>query len=191
MSFWSADELAAIDYVVIYTSQGATQIKIQSPGVATISGDGIPQNWQVREGFGISGSTQAFRGNGLAEFGIQLKLWTPEQREEFEVFDSFIAPSPEGSPAKVYVINHPILALRGITQCVFLNAPFVTVQPDDSVLINYKCRQWRKALPTLTTPTSAAGESAKGAATDQYDKLVADRTATLQNLLQAPAGGSP
>jgi hypothetical protein len=194
MSFWTEDEKAALDYVVIDTSQGKTPIKSKSPGVMPVpgglTGDGIPRNWQVREGFGLAGSTQAFRGIGLCEFSTTHKLWTLEQRDQFEVYDSLIAPSPPGSPEKVYGINHPVLALRGITQCVFLSAPLVMPQADDSILVTYKCRQWRKPLPTVTSPTSAKGETDKGAAKDEYDKAVEQRTAEFRSLLQPPKANS-
>lgn len=182
MSFWSADELAALDYVVIRTKQGTTDIEVRSPGVCKLTGDGIPVDWDVRSGFGLAGKTQVFMGLGLAEFQLALRMWTTEQRSEFEFYDSMIEPSPPGSPQKVYTINNPILALRGITQCIFLNAPFVADQGDDSVIATYKCRQWRKPLPTLASPTSPAASTPEGAAQSQYQQMVGERLTQIQQL---------
>lgn len=187
MSFWTLDELALLDSVTIISAG----VPVTSPGVCTITGDGIPRNWQVREGYGLSGATQAFRGLGLAEFQLELRLWRPEDRTQFTIFDAAIEPSPLGAPEKIYRISNPILSLRGITQCVFLNAPFVKHNDDLSDTVTYKCRQARKPLPTLTSPTAAGAASPEGAAADAYQARIQQHLTEIDNLLganQASAG---
>lgn len=187
MSFWTLDELALLDSVTIISAG----VPVTSPGVCTITGDGIPLNWQVREGFGLSGATQAFRGLGLAEFQLSVKMWTQEHRTQFLVFNAAIQPSPLGAPQKVYSISNPILGLAEITQCVFLNKPFVLPNDELAVVVSYKCRQARKPLPTLTSPTAAGAASPEGAAADAYQARIQQHLTEIDNLLganQANAG---
>lgn len=185
MSFWTPEELSRLDFVTVKTTVGGVEISADSPGVCELSGDGIPRNWQTREGFGLVGMTQAFRGLGLAEFQIELRLWETEHRALFTVFDKLIEPSPPGVPERVYKIEHPVLALRGITQCTFLNAPFVKHGTDGAETVIYKCRQWRKPLPTLTTATAPGAGSAEGNAFDAWDQRRREHLNTINNLLGA------
>lgn len=164
----------------------AAGVPIKSPGVCKIGpGKGIPRNWQVREGFGLSGATQAFRGLGLAEFSLTIRMWRTEDRAAFTAFDGAIEPSPLGAPEKVYLISNPRLALRSITQCVFLNAPIPTDNDDGSETVVYECRQARKPLPSLTSPTAAGAATPEGAAKDAYQARIEQHLQTIDNLLGA------
>ena len=188
MSFWTDDERSLLDVVTII----AAGVPVTSPGICKIGpGKGIPRNWQVREGFGLSGATQAFRGLGLAEFSLTIRMWRVADRAQWTAFDGAIEPSPLGAPEKVYRISNPRLSLRGITQCVFLNAPLVTDNEDGSDTAVYECRQSRKPLPTLTSPTAAGAATPEGAAADAYQARIQQHLTEIDNLLganQANAG---
>lgn len=189
MTVWSDQELAQLDYVEISTTVRATPITLRSPGVAKITGDGIPRDWDVRGGFGLAGATQVFRGLGLAEFQVAVRVWETEHRDGFENFDTAIEPSLPGQPERVYQIKHPMLALRGISKCVFLNAPFLVPDDDGSSTASYKCRQWRKPLATLLSPTAPGDASEKGRAADKYEQRAAERAGILDKKFQQLTGG--
>jgi hypothetical protein len=189
VSIWSEEERTELDYVELKTAIGAAELTVRSPGVCKISGDGIPREWDVRQGFGLAGSTQAFRGLGLAEFEIAIRLWLPEHREQFQLFDAGVEPSLPGQPERVYKIKNPRLALRGIDRCVFLNAPLLRDGEDDSETATYKCRQWRKPLATLSAPTAPGAASAQGSAADEFAARIAARAKVLQDRFQQLFGG--
>src|SRR5262245_14948604 len=56
MSIWTAEEQAQLDYVEIETTRAGKPVKVRSPGVCVIDGDGIPREWDVVQGFGLSGA---------------------------------------------------------------------------------------------------------------------------------------
>lgn len=188
MSIWSPEEQEQLDYVELRTTQGSTPITVRSPGVCKITGDGIPREWDVRQGFGLAGSTQAFRGIGLAEFEVKVRMWAPEHRDLFKVFDAAVEPSPPGQAERVYEIANPRLAARGINKCVFLNAPLLGDDGDGGDTATYKCRQWRKPLATLSSPTAPGAASASGRATDEYEARIAARAEVLQDRFQQLVG---
>lgn len=188
MSFWTQEELEQLNSVTIISAG----VPVKSPGTCKITpSKGIPRNWQTREGYGLSGATQSFRGLGLAEFTLTIHMWETAHRPEFTAFDAAIEPSPLGAPEKVYRISNPILAQRGVTQCVFLNAPFIQHNDDMSDDAIYECRQSRKPLPTLTSPTAAGAATPEGAAADAYQTRIQQHLTEIDNLLganQANAG---
>lgn len=208
MSIFDSDELELLDVVTIRTTDQGRAVVITTPngpGTKTriLGADGRALNWEKRNGAGLTGATQAYRGKDLAEFSIELTMASQDEenrgfmRAAFEAWDQIVEAAPPGQPAKVYEINHPMLALRGITNCVFLNEPLV--EHDDtsnSDKIVYKCREWRKPLPTLSATTSPGADRAEGKVIDELEQKVLDRTnaltalATQAGLLPAaPAGG--
>lgn len=176
MSFWSEAEKAAMDYVVIDKTW-------QSPGVVRVSGEGIPKNWQVREGVGLSGATQTFRGLGLAEFDLEFEVWTPEHRAAWKVFrkGAGIEAPPLGAPEKKHQIDHPLLADIGITICTFLNVPLAKVEPGqaDRTVYVVKCRDGRKPLPAPASPTAPGQSTVDGTAKSELEKRVEARVEAL------------
>lgn len=184
MSFWTPDELLALDYVFVETMTGNSKRSAKSPHIkrGDIRGDGIPRDWDVRQGFGLAGKTQVFMGPGLAEFEFTVSMWELEHRALWDAFDGIVEPSPPGSPERVYLISNPILARRGVTQCVFLNAPFLSHKDDDLTQATYKCRQWRKPLPTLTAPTAPGAATPGGTAANQYQEKIAQQLEQIKQL---------
>lgn len=191
MSIWTPKEQAALDYVELKTKLGKDDLTVRSPGVCKITGDGIPREWDVRNGFGLAGATTVFRGLGLAEFEIAVRIWLPEHRELFQFFDTGVEPSLAGQPERVYQISNPRLAFARISKCVFLNSPILRDDGDDGETAVYKCRQWRPPLATLSSPTAPGASSAAGRAADELETRIAQRTAVLQNRFQQLTGGAP
>lgn len=189
MSIWSAEELAQLDYVEITTTRAGKPLTVRSPGVCLVEGDGIPREWDVVQGFGLSGATQRFKGIGLAEFTLSIRVWLPEHRSLLKTFAAAVEVSLPGQPERVYQVANPRLAFKGIAQMVFLNDPFPKDEKDQSDLLVYKCRQWRKPLPTLTSPSAPGASSASGRAADEFETRLAQRAEVLQQRFQALTGG--
>lgn len=190
MSIWTAEELDQLDYVEITTTRSGKPVTVRSPGVCTVEGDGIPREWDVVQGFGLSGATQRFKGIGLAEFTITIRVWEAEHRPLLKVFAAAVEVSLPGQQERVYEIKNPRLAFKGITQMVFLNDPFPKDEKDQSDTLTYKCRQWRKRLPTLTSPSAPGASSEQGRAADEYETRLADRAKVLEQRFQELTGGT-
>jgi len=207
VSLFDADELDLLDRVVITTTENGQDLVITTPNgegckTRVLGADGRPLNWQTREGAGLTGATQAYRGKGLAEWSIEITMSANGEenrvamRAAFEQFDQIVEAAPPGQPAKVYRIGYPILALRGITECVFLNEPLL--EHDEQTQIDkivYKCREYRKPLPTLSATTAPGADTAEGKAVDELTERVSQRVdalnalATQAGLLGTPGGG--
>lgn len=191
MSIWNTEEQVQLDYVEITTTRGGVPLTVRSPGVCMVEGDGIPREWDVVQGFGLSGATQRFKGIGLAEFTITIRVWLAEHRPLLRVFAAAVEVSLPGQPERVYQIKNPRLAFKGITQMVFLNDPFPKDEKDQSDTLSYKCRQWRKPLPTLTAPSAPGASSAQGHASDEFESRVAAKLAILDQRMQTLTGRQP
>jgi hypothetical protein len=48
----------------------------RSPGIAEFIGAGSPRRWDERKGYGRGGAFVVYRGNGLAHFAVQIRLYT-------------------------------------------------------------------------------------------------------------------
>lgn len=190
MSIWTPEEQDQLDYVEITTTRAGATVTARSPGVCTIEGDGIPRNWDVVNGFGLSGATQRFKGIGLAEFSITIRVWQAAHRPLLKVFAAAVEASLPGQPERVYQIKNPRLAFKGIASCVFLNDPFPKDESNQSDTLVYKCRQWRKPLPTMSSPTAPGAASSVGAAATEYQKRIAEKTAIIDNRLQQLRGNT-
>lgn len=195
MSILDADELALLDVVTIKTRVGKSDVTVSTPKAGCLvrltGADGRPLDWQTRPGAGLSGMTQVFKSKGLAEFGIELRMWGEDEdtrlqvRGGWEQFDQIVEAPPPGQPAKVYEIQHPLLALRGITQCVFLNEPLLEHDADAQYdRIAYKCREWRKPLPTLASPTAPGAGTVDGKAVDEFTARIEAKLGAFQALAQ-------
>lgn len=184
MSIWSAEEQNQLDYVEITTTRGGGAVTVRSPGVCTIDGDGIPRNWDVVNGFGLSGATQRFKGIGLAEFTLTIRVWKATDRALLVTFAKAVEVSVPGQPERVYQVKNPRLAFKGIDKMVFLNDPFPKDNADQSDTLVYKCRQWRKALATLTSPSAPGASSTQGSAMDSFNEAMGERRAIINNGLQ-------
>jgi hypothetical protein len=207
MSIFDADELELLDYVTIRTTDQGQPVTITTPngeGTKTrlLGADGRPLNWEERNGAGITGATQSYRGKGLVKFSIEITMAAQNEenrvamRAAFEFWDQIVEAAPPGQPAKVYEINHPILALRGVTNCIFLNEPLI--EHDDvtnSDKATYNCREWRRGVSTLSATTSPGAATAEGKVIDELEQKVLDRTnaltalASQAGLLGTPGGG--
>lgn len=93
------------DYIVL---AGA-----KSPGLAAVRGAGTPRKWDIQDGYGFTGATVIYNGEGLAEFEVDIQAWDdPTHFLEWKVFANLclMPPSPGLSRAQLSLsIQHPQL----------------------------------------------------------------------------------
>ncbi len=179
MSFWTAAEKEALDHVVLVTSTAGRELRLTSPGCAELlAPDGTPLEWLVQQGLGLSGAVSRFRGVGLAKFQLVLTMSSSGDRAAYEIWEPHVRAPALGQPARIYRIEHPVLAKLRIDQCKFENEPgLATDKATGLVTLTYKCEAHRKPLPMLSAPTSAGSDSADGKAKSDFRARVEARIA--------------
>jgi hypothetical protein len=81
----------------------------KSPGRASITGAGSPRKWDEKGGFGYSGASLVYLGNGLSDFDVVIDLWEPSHWKEWTDFARLLEKVPDGVLAKAHTIVHPLL----------------------------------------------------------------------------------
>lgn len=171
-----------IDKVLLaYDPPKGQQVAWQrSPGLARIHGAGSPRRWDQRQGYGLSGSFPVFFGNKLAEWEIELRLFTSEDWADWASWSQLVAKPPDGTRPKALAIYHPWLAMLNIGACVVTDQ----LQPEEmgdetgGYSITIKCLQWRKPKIALSKPDAAK----TNASTDPIDAKIEALTAQVQEL---------
>ncbi len=131
---------------------------LQSPGVATVRGLDSPRNWDVQQGYGLTGAVAVFKGTGLAKFTVDIELWEPEHFIEWNVFATILAaPKPGLAGGFALGILHPIVngPPHGVTEVVVENVS----QPVQNDLGRWTYTiaflQYKKPLPAIARPIAA------------------------------------
>lgn len=128
-----------------------------SPGLAMVKGAGSPRKWDVRDGYGITGATCVFMGEGLATFDVDIFCWEPEHFLAWEVFSrATLANPPIGARPTSMSIQHPTLngSPLSILQVVVTNVSGWEQDPDGNGLWSRTISflQYRKPRPALVKP---------------------------------------
>ncbi len=128
-----------------------------SPGLAVVRGAGSPRSWDVQKGYGLTGATVVFTGEGLAKFDVDIFCWEPEHFAAWKVFAkaTLAAPAPVRNPASLS-IQHPALNDEplSITQVEVEDVTQWEQDPDGGGLWvrTIKFLQYRKPRPVLVKP---------------------------------------
>jgi hypothetical protein len=150
----------------------------RSPGLATVTGAGSPRRWDQRQGYGLSGSFPVFFGTKLAEFDIELRLYTSDDWADWASWSTLVAKGPVGRRPKALAIYHPWLADLDIGACVVTDVLQPVEIDNGGYLITIKCLQWRKPQIALSKPEAAK----TNASTDPIDAKIEALTAQVQEL---------
>lgn len=79
-----------------------------SPGLAAVRGCSSPRNWDVQKGYGLTGATVIFTGEGLATFDVDIFAWEPEHFTAWEIFARLTLVNPPiGARPTAMFIQHP------------------------------------------------------------------------------------
>lgn len=95
----------AMNYVVV---KG-----VQSPGRAQLTGVEAAFNWQIVEGYALSGAFCIFRGRGIAKPVLTIAMWKPDHFAQWDLFKKALAPPTPATPY-FFEMQHPLLSAADI-----------------------------------------------------------------------------
>lgn len=154
----------------------------QTPGSARIRKANDPRTWDVRKGYGFSGSYAVFTGDDLSKFSIDIALWTPEQFDEWATFAKILAKPTAKTRNKAIGIYHPILRIPplDIKAVVVLDVSQFDVDDDGLWMCTIELMSFRPPKPALSRPEESTpsvkkkpDETAREAADRQIEALLA------------------
>jgi hypothetical protein len=149
----------------------------ETPGLVEIIGASAPRRWDERKGYGLSGATVVYRGQGLAKFTVRLRLYTTQDWDDWHAWKSLVAAPPPGKRAKALDIVHPLLADLEITAIV-VNEVMQPEQSEDGVWqIDIKVTQFRSPKFSLAKP-----EAAQATPVDPVDQKIEQLSKQFQEL---------
>lgn len=157
----------------------------KTPGLVSITGASAPRNWDIRNGYGLSGAHVVYTGDGLAKFTIRIFCW---EEEHFDAYDADIHPlvrkGPRGVRPKALDVSHPYLADLGIASMVVEDlTQWEQIDAEPGMFFrDVKAIQFRAPLPTVGRPEAAASRDNSPKAEDEYDKTIAVLTKKVQEL---------
>ena len=96
-----------------------------TPGQVEITGGVSARKWDVWGGFGLTGATTVFTGIDVKDFGMRIKIWLPEQYDEFvqKIVPLLASPLNQASNTLVRpkalsffhpAVSLPPLSIRGV-----------------------------------------------------------------------------
>lgn len=195
MSIFDADELGNMNVCRFETQLGAARVRFTTPRgkcKATLDlGEGRPREWEERKGPGLSGATLVSKGAGLCSGTLTIEYFPDTEAERALLRldrDSFVAMvgSPaQGSPDKVFTINHPVAMSLStpMTACVFLNDS--PLKHDENKQLGtdvFKIKEFRKQLPTISSTTAPGGATREGQSIDLHEAEKKERLGELEGL---------
>lgn len=137
----------------------------KSPGVAVVRGAGNPRNWDVRQGYGLTGATVIFTGVGLAKFEVDIFCWRNSHFEDWKKFAKKVLMAPASDAATAanagkkslsMAITHPALndPPLSIKQVVVEDVTQWEQSPDAGGLWSrtIKFLEYRQPKPALVKP---------------------------------------
>lgn len=150
----------------------------QSPGIARVAGYGPPRKWEERNGYGLSGSTLIYLGNGLAKWDTEIELYTVEDWNRWNDFKKLLIPSPPGKYDRAQDIWHPFLEEHEIRSAVLLTASFPKQVADGVWVVKHDWMQYRRPKLALAKPEGSKAQEP----IDPVDQYIASLTAQVQEL---------
>lgn len=149
---------------------------VASPGRARIQGAGAEYNWEIRQGYGLSGATVVFRGRALSAPTLYIDMWTPDHFVEWEVFKKLLEPpKPLGMPLALG-ISHPLLDDLGISSLVVKKRGQIEINPNGIWTAPIELLEYRKPIPRIVKPRGAVPAADAGAspAKTEADKALVE-----------------
>jgi hypothetical protein len=154
----------------------------RSPGLCDVSGANAPREWDIRKGYGLSGASVVYTGDGLAKFTIRLFFSETEHFNAWESFRRLIAKPPRGTRPKAQDIGYPFLAELGITSAV-VEDELQWTQPEPGLFAkDIKFIQFRAPLPMLAKPDGSQSRSNEPTAQTEADRTIEALTKQLKEL---------
>jgi hypothetical protein len=168
------DDADLYDYIVLAGQR--------SPGLCDVSGASAPREWDIRKGYGLSGATVVYTGDGLAKFTVRLFFWETSHFDEWERFRVLVKKPPRGVRPKAQDIAHPFLEELGITSAV-VEDELQWTQPEPGLFAkDIKFLQYRAPLPTLAKPDGSQSKANEPTAQTEAEKTIEALTKQMKEL---------
>lgn len=161
---------AGIDYFLLEGQR--------SPGIARVAGHGPPRKWEERGGYGLSGSTLVYLGNGLAKWKTEIELWDAQDWAAWKLWRKLLPRPKPGAYANAQDFWHPFLEEHEIRSAVLLSSGFPKQVADGVWVIEHEWMQYRRPKLALQKPEG----SAANAPADPVDELIGDLLGQVQEL---------
>lgn len=163
---------------------------VDLPGLCVeCAGASNPRKWEERAGYGQSGATVVYTGDGLAKFPITLHFWLPEHFDQWEAIKGDLMPkmqrpAPFSPPpaTKASDIAHPSPDYLPMPiSAVVVEEVAVPKQVEPGLFeITIKVIQYRKPTGAGAVPDGAKDKPAdKPDAADQMIKDLTDQIGKL------------
>ena len=150
-----------------------------SPGLADIAGAGTPRKWEERAGYGITGSTLFYLGNGLAKFDATILLATTDDWDAWNEWKPIVKRAPDARYPKALDIWHPFLEELEIKQVVVVDSYQPERVGDDGLwAVKIDFMQHKKRKLALVQ-----AEGSQATPKDPVDQYIDDLTGQLEALL--------
>lgn len=157
----------------------------KSPGVAEVVGASAPRKLKELEGYALSGGFVLFRGNKLAKFSVEIRLYTVQDWADWYAWKPLIDRVPVGERAKALSIWHPHLEDLNIKAALVEDVTQPKQTGDGEWTITIKFCEFRSPKRTLAKPEAAASapidpiDAKIKALTDQFEALAGPRPPPL------------
>lgn len=164
---------------------------VPSPGRVRISGAGIPLNWEVRPGYGMTGATVVFRGRGLSKFTCLFEFWDQDQLDMWDPFAKvFDVPQKPIGPKLALGVSHPVLDALGIRSAVMENMGQLEINASGLWSITVAMLEYRAPIKAIVKPRGAVPPADQGGvvAKTEADFALVDMQAQFAKA-QAAANG--
>ena len=130
---------------------------VKSPGRCSFQGLGRPHNWQVLEGYGLSGQTMIYRGPAICDFTLTIELFgqsrqLAESFAQWAAFSKVITPKQPVTALKPFLVDmqHPLLAAAEIKTVAVQDPGVPSKAPDaDRWTIVVKLKSYRPPIIAL------------------------------------------
>lgn len=152
----------------------------QSPGIARVAGFGPPPKWEERNGYGLSGSTLVYLGNGLAKWDTEIELYTVEDWAAYNAWKGLLQVSKPGAFAKAKDFWHPFLEEHEIRSAVLLKRGFPKQVADGLWVVKLEWMQYRRPKLSLQKPEGSKATEP----TDPVDQYIEGLLGQVQELSQ-------
>lgn len=155
---------------------------LKSPGIAELpNGANSPRKWDVRKGYGLSGSGVVYVGDDLAKFSVKILLLTDEDWSAWTSFRALLVKPPNNVKPKSLAIWHPILEEHGVASVVVEDLVGPTQTMDGGWTWEIKFLQFRAPKAAIAKPAGST-QKPKQEPESEADRIIKSLTGQVQEL---------
>ncbi len=151
----------------------------KSPGIARLTGFGIPNKWDQINGYGYSGAFAIYRGRKLSEGTLTIELYDSTDWEEWHLWSPLVLKKPGRRIPRSLDIWHPWLEMLDIKSVVIVEPKQPRELPNGAHAWDIKLLEFRNPKLRLSKPTG----SKTAAPTDPVEIEIEKLTNQVQDLL--------